>query len=409
MNRTLRFSRMIFAVALLLRAVTLSCVLPKLKPDTDLDNYRSLATHLAAGQGFVAETSDGRILPNVARTPVYPLFLATLIKLGGNRLGLFLAVQCLLGALTCALTFILALRWLRSAAATFAGLLVAIDPNSILRCSDLRTETLFTALLLTGTWLIVWRPTKVWTWFSCGFLWSLAALTRPIAVWIWLVALLIILLQRSSWRGATACLAAFLIGYLPLEAAWAARNHALTGRCFISTISTYNLLMYRAAGIQAAQQGKTLEEAQQEFRAQYGDIQFVEDRDRFERSLHDYQRIASQKLFSAPLLLAKQVLVGGGKLLLGPGTRALDTSLGQTEPSSRWWPPLYSAALLAALLLSLVGVKRLGVEALVPLLVVVYFVCFGSGPESNSRFRVPITPLLAVLATAGVCGTEKRE
>jgi hypothetical protein len=224
-----------------------------------------------------------------------------------------------------------------------------------------------------------------------------------------LVALFIILAQRSSERGATACLIAFLIGFLPLEGAWAARNHALTGHYFISTISRYNLLMYRAAGIQAAQKGQTLEKAQQEFLAQYGDIQFVEDSDRFERSLHDYERIASQELLSSPLALAKQVLVGCGKLLLGPGTRALDTSLNQTEPSSRWWPPLYSAALLVVLLLSLVGVKRLGVDALVPLLLVVYFVCLASGPESNSRFRVPITPLLAVLATAGVCGMEKRE
>jgi len=155
--------------------------------------------------------------------------------------------------------------------------------------------------------------------------------------------------------------------------------------------------MYRAAGIEAAQKGETLEEAQQEFRAQYGDIQFVEDRERFEQSLRDYQWIASRELFSAPLLLAKQTVAGCGKLLLGPGTRALDTSLNQAEPSAKWWPSIYSAALLVVLLLSLVGVKRLGVEALVPLLLVVYFVCLASGPESNSRFRVPITPLLAVL------------
>lgn len=418
MSKPFKFSVVIFVFALLLRLIALSCVLPKLRPNTDLDSYRSLATHLATGKGFVAETPDGRELLNVARTPVYPLFLAALIKLGGNRLGLFLATQCFLGALICVLTAILALRWLRPAAATLAGLLVALDPNSVLRCSDLRTETLFTLLLVAGVCLIVWHPHKTWSWFANGLLWSLAALTRPIAVWIWLAALLILALSGAGVPPANSCpgkfrrsvclFIIFLIGFLPLEGMWAARNHALTGHCFISTISTYNLLMYRAAGIKAAQKGETLEEAQQEFRAQYGDIQFVEDRDRFERSLHDYQRIAPEELFSAPLLLAKQALVGCGKLLLGPGTRALDTSLNQTEPSSRWWPPLYSAALLIALLLGLVGVKRLGADTLVPLLLVVYFVCLASGPESNSRFRVPITPLLAVLATAGICGTEKR-
>lgn len=409
MSRNTKLLVTVFAIALAIRLITLMFVLPKLRPDTDPDSYRSLAENIADARGFIATAPNTQELPNVARTPVYPLFLAGLIWLGGDRLGLFLTAQCFLGALVCVLTAVFAARWLRPMASLLAGLLVAIDPNSILRCSDLRTETLFTLLLVAGVCLIIWHPDKPWSWFANGLCWSLAALTRPIAVWIWLVALVIILVQRSSWRATTACLVAFLVGYLPLEGAWAARNHALTGRCFISTISTYNLLMYRTAGIKADQGGKTLEEAQQEFRAQYGDIQFVEDRERFNQSLRDYQRIASAELFSTPLAFTKQAVVGAVKLLLGPGTRALDTSLSQTEPSSRWWPPVYSAALLTVLLLSLVGVKRLEWESILPALLLLYFIGLSSGPESNSRFRVPITPLLAVLATAGVCGTEKRE
>jgi len=110
-----------------------------------------------------------------------------------------------------------------------------------------------------------------------------------------------------------------------------------------------------------------------------------------------------------PGLLMKQAVVGCGKLLLGPGVRALDNSLGRTEPPSKRWSPIYSAALLVVVLLSLVGVKRMGCQAIIPALLLLYFVGLSSGPESNSRFRVPITPLLAVLATAGVCGMEKRE
>jgi 4-amino-4-deoxy-L-arabinose transferase-like glycosyltransferase len=418
-NRNAKFLIGLFAFALALRLVTLVSVLPKLRPDTDPDSYRSLGENLADGRGFIAVAPNTQELRNVARTPVYPFFLAVLMWLGGDRLGLFLTAQCFLGALTCILTALLAARWLRPSISLLTGLLVAIDPNSILRCSDLRTETLFTLLLLAGACLIAWRPNKSWSWFAAGLFWSLAALTRPIAVWIWLVALLILALSgagvpptnlcRDKFRRSAWFFIIFLVGYFPLEGAWAARNHALTGRCFISTISTYNLLMYRTAGIKAEQGGETLEEAQQEFRAQYGDIQFVENRERFNQSLHEYQRIASEELFSTPLVLTKQAVVGAVKLLLGPGVRALDTSLSQTEPSSRWWPPVYSAALLVVVLLSLLGVKRLEWGSMVPVLLLLYFVALSSGPESNSRFRVPITPLLAVLATAGVCGTEKRE
>jgi hypothetical protein len=38
----------------------------------------------------------------------------------------------------------------------------------------------------------------------------------------------------------------------------------------------------------------------------------------------------------------------------------------------------------------------------------VYFVALAGGPVSYSRYRVPITPLLAVLAVAGARGPEKK-
>ena len=121
----------VFLIALAIRLIALAHVLPTLRPDVDLDSYHSLARSLAGGKGFVAVATSGHELPNVARTPVYPLFLAGLICVGGDRLGLFLVVQCALGALTCVLTFLIATRWLRPWLSTLAGFLVAVDPNSI--------------------------------------------------------------------------------------------------------------------------------------------------------------------------------------------------------------------------------------------------------------------------------------
>jgi len=135
-SRNTKLSIALFGLALVLRLITLMFVLPKLRPDLDLDSYHSLANSLAAGKGFVAVAPNGHELPNVARTPVYPLFLAGLVRVGGDRVGVFLAMQCVLGALTCALTVLLAARWLRPQVSILAGLLVAIDPNSILRCAQ---------------------------------------------------------------------------------------------------------------------------------------------------------------------------------------------------------------------------------------------------------------------------------
>jgi len=398
----------VFAIAVALRLVTLAYVLPTLRPDADPDSYRSLAHHLAVGNGFVAEAPNGRELPSVARTPVYPLFLAGLICVGGDRLGVFLLAQCVLGALTCVVAFLMATRWLRPWLATVAGLLVAIDPNSILRCSDLRTETLFTLLVVCAAWLMIWRSDKGWGWLTGGLVWSLAALTRPIAVWIWVVAFVIALVQRVPWRSRIRYLVLFLAGFIPLLAVWATRNYAVTGRYFVSSISTYNLML-RAGGIEAERQGRIAEDVEHEFCTRYGDIQFVESRERFQQSLRACQRVAAQAFMRSPWIAFKQALLGWGKLLFGPGARALDNARNQTGPVNQTWSLVYVLALIAVMSLSVVGVCRLGREAILPILLTLYFVGLAGGPESNSRFRVPVTPLLAILAVAGIPEAKRRE
>src|SRR5208282_336193 len=183
-----------------------------LNPDVDMDSYRSLARNVIAGKDFVAAGPDGREMPDVGRTPLYPLFLAGLIKLGGDRLGVFLTVQCVLWGIISWLTILLAARWLPWNSAMAAGLLVAVDPNAVMRGLDLRTETLFTLVLLGGTCVLAWRGERPWGWFWTGLLWSLASLCRPIAMWLWGIALILTIL----WDRRAACFAAFLIGFLPL-------------------------------------------------------------------------------------------------------------------------------------------------------------------------------------------------
>jgi len=397
----------ILLVALAVRLLALTVMLPKLKPDVDLDSYRSLAQNLAAGSGFVASATDGRLLPNVSRTPVYPLFLATLMRVGGDKLSLFLLVQCLVGAATCALTTLLAARRLSWGAAVVAGLLVTIDPNSIVRCVDLRTETLFTLLLVGGACVIVWHDKRWWGWMLGGFLWALAALTRPIAVWLWLVALVTLLGARLAWRARVGFFAAFLAGYLGLLGIWAARNVALTGHWFVSTISTYNLLVYRVAGVEAERTHQPLEVVQQRFLSESGDLQFYESRAAFDSTLQTYRLMAMRVLSSAPALAAKQTVVGWGKVLFGPGARSIDNMLVQPDGTSRWWPKLYALGLLVAAALTVMGAVKLGRVAVLPWAVALYFVVLSGGPESNSRFRAPITPVLAILAVGAV--TTRRQ
>jgi hypothetical protein len=394
----------VFGVAVVARLICLAYWMPKLNPDVDMDSYRSLARNVVAGKGFVSSGPEGREMPDVGRTPLYPLFLASLIKLGGDRLGVFLTVQCVLWGMISWLTILLAARWLTWNRATVAGLLVALDPNAVMRGLDLRTETLFTLLLLGGVCLLAWRSERRWDWFGTGLLWSLASLCRPIGIWLWAIALIL----SVVWHRRAACVAMFLIGFLPLIGIWVARNAAVTGRWFFSTNATDNLLESWAAGVDADQRGVDIVTAQSELRNGVGIVEFFDDRESFARRLENSRRTSRQILLSAPLTTLKEAVLGCGKLLLGPGQRTLEPSLLKPEPPSRWWPPLYSVALLVVVGLSVVGIWRLGRPALLPGMLLLYFVALAGGPVSYSRYRVPITPVLAVLAVAGAYKSERR-
>ncbi len=399
----------VVAVALAVRLTALALLLPVMKPDVDMDSYHSLARNIAAGKGFVAPAPTGAELPNVSRTPVYPLFLAALIRLGGDRLGLFLAVQCVLGAATCLLTVMLASRWLSRLGATVAGLMMALDPNSVLRCVDLRTDTLFTLLLVAGMCLLVWRMNKLWAWGGVGLLWSLATLCRPIAVWLWVIGLIAAVLYIPTWQKRCACFLVLLTAHLPLEGVWAARNAALTGRWFISTIAIHTLHMSQVAGVRAEQTGQSLEAVQREFEQEYGDVQFVADRAGFVQQLQRIQRHSAEVLASAPSIVARQTIAGWTRVLFGPGIRGLENSLRDSKPSRQWWGPVYGVCLVVWLLASVVGVISLRREAILPALLALYFVGLAAGPGVNSRYRVPATPMMAVLAVAGVKKLRKQK
>lgn len=393
---------LIFAVALAIRLAALAWWLPELKPDVDRDDYRALARNLVAGKGFVAFDSDRRAeLPNVARTPVYPLFLAGLIKFGGDRLGLFLAVQCLLGALMCALTAALAKRWLPVRAAPWAGWLLALDPNSVVRCCDLLTEVVFTFLLLAGLWLIANRAALSWQWWLAGLVWAVAALCRPIAAWLWVIAVSVAFATASDWRRRTGCAALFLVGFLAVLGVWAAHNARLTGHWFVATIATHNLRLYRAAGMEAEQTGATLDAVQRRIHATDGDVQFFESRENFDRTLQTYRQQSWEILRGAPVIAAKQAVKGWGMLLFSPGAHSLDNIMKEPKPAARWWPPLYTAGLVVLVVLAGIGAMRLGRDGLLLTALVVYFVVLAGGPEANSRFRMPVMPALAILAVAG--------
>jgi hypothetical protein len=218
------------------------------------------------------------------------------------------------------------------------------------------------------------------------------------------VAVLMVWPTDLARRARATCLLAFLVGFLPLVGLWMARNARLTGHWFISTIATHNLLLYRAGGVEAACTGQSLDEVQRRYHKLYGDVQFFDDRTQFDRKLMDYRQTSYKILRDAPSVAAKQAALAWAWLLFGPGAKNLPQLMYSQAAPARWWPPIYTVVLICAVIAGIFGGARLGKPAVLLVALVVYFVVLAGGPEANSRFRTPVTPMLAVLAVAGLWG-----
>ncbi|MBI3564506.1 MAG: glycosyltransferase family 39 protein [Elusimicrobia bacterium] len=160
--------------------------------------------------------------------PGYPLFLAPFLAVGGD-LGLSLARWATIaaGALAPALTYRVALR-LRATrtAALVAGALVALDPMMIYFSARLMSESLFTALVLgfLYAWLYAWEAGAVRSAALAGVLGGAASLTRGTMLPFGGVLALVALWRRREQPRWAALVAVCGLCWAGTIAPWTFRN-----------------------------------------------------------------------------------------------------------------------------------------------------------------------------------------
>jgi 4-amino-4-deoxy-L-arabinose transferase-like glycosyltransferase len=395
----------VFIVALLVRLAVVMFLLPQLRPNQNPDYYRELGRNVALGKGFVAIAPDGRELPNINRPPGYPVFLAGLMRFFGDRLGVLLVANCVLAAAGCALTVVLASRWLPWGGAVIAGLLTAFDPNSVLRCGLVMTEMLFTLLLVAGACVLAWRREEGYAWLLCGILWGLATLCRAITMYLPFVAVLMLFLWRARWQHFFLFL--FLVGFVPLIGLWAVRNEHLTGQYFFSSSGKNVLVTGWATEMEQKRTGAPMETVRKRILDRTGTLEFFDTRQQFEKTRQEQAKLLHETVSAAPMRLVVEMLRGTAETLLGPGAHSLETVSFQPVAGRRWWHVPYSGLLLLFLILAVCGAIRHGRNVALPTILVLYFVALSIQPIGNSRFRYPIIPLLAILAVAAYTKTKQ--
>jgi 4-amino-4-deoxy-L-arabinose transferase-like glycosyltransferase len=321
------------------------------------------------------------------------------------------------------------------AGAALAGLFVALEPASVFHSVLLLSETLFT-LALTGSLALIARHLYTgggWSLAAGGLLLGVATLTRPIALFLPLVLFPIILAGAAPsgrWGRVQRGLAFLLLAAL-LPTAWAVRNYHVGGGFTVSDIGGRVLYSHVAPTVLADERGITQAEAVQELR------KTRPPRVPGQRAgpLDPGARAATlATLLRSPWRTSVTLAGGASRMLIDPGYTPVCTLLDLTTLAweclpgrntrlergilARAWARtrdmsglqqgtlILGVGVLAVTYLAsaagaagLVAARRWRTLAFL-VVPIAYFIVFSAIP-ADSRFRVPIVPLLAILAGFG--------
>ena len=352
------------------------------------------------------------------RPPLFPLLVAALNM---NDFAV-IAANILLGTSVIPFTYMLA-RMLRLSPqrSLLPAFLVALDPTSIKYAGVLLAEPLANVLLACAfVCVLATRDSQqgktaiLWAWLAGGCL-ILSAFARPAAYMLWLpMALWLLANIRSRGGGGVGILPLLALVSLPLLGIGLWLNHGLAtfGHNTFSTVGNWNLLYVRAASVrhQATQQDidAVYAELAQRVEARLGNdtagITAARRHNHYTGSpelQNSLTAVALEVFLEHPLHYLLTMPVGAYRLLIKVSGGLFWLGVG--------WNVLL-LALACGGLWRLVAARR-WLDASFLLLPSAYFVFgtllfFTSGIDT--RARVMVTPLLAVMATYGALWWHER-
>ncbi|MCE5229990.1 glycosyltransferase family 39 protein [bacterium] len=396
----------------------------------DSPTYEQPALALLHNGNF-ASSPMAPYTPEVIRTPGYPLIIASIYAIFGEHRMAVLLLQVLLDAVLIGLIYHFGkYLWSERAgmlsAVLFAFSICAFDQVTFL-LSDYSFAFLLTIALLLGCRLMNPGNHPMLSAFAFGLVSACVTMIRPV-FYYWIVVLAAWLVFLTIKRKITWTAAA--IGILPwivIVGGWQVRNKILTGDSTFCQIQNVNLYLYRAADIIARKNNIPFVTVQQQMQNKAGEE--TKGMPAIER-YHYMKQQAVSIIKAEPALLLKTQFIGMAKFVFGPASISVYKRAGGTLQHNkgvlgdmlrmplfdylRKWPfshpmlymllaieSLILSFLYLSFLISLWKIVRHRKTLPIHLFLIgtfIYFLAVASGPETYSRFRLPVEPILALYA-----------
>ena len=413
----------------------------------DQVGYRRLAEVLATTGKFTKAPDAPQFSPEVIRTPVYPLFVATIYKVAGTGQVPVALAQTALFAAICVLVYTIARRVAGERVAIVAATATALFPPIPYFGALVMTEVWTTFLFTLSIWMAIRAlETKSLASFAAlGIVLALTGLSRPVfflfpfalaAVGLVIFPLAGVKNGPSLRAWATLCAAA-MVTLLP----WFAYNYVTLGRFTISPAGGVGRGLWEGQW-QATWSGSLQKELTNvaeatddravlderiraiaarehtsaapmlEYVHQWQDIRLIwtAPEDPFERITarikadREYQRVAIENLKREPILhIAKRLARGLGVLWIGQIPFRY-SEIDSVPPLVRQLCYAIQALLLLVACAGAVVLFRRGfaVQSLILATPIVYITVVHFWLLKEARQSLPVQPVLLILATFGL-------
>ncbi len=411
----------------------------------------------AAEYGTFSQSDQPPFVADTWRTPGYPLFLAAFMSLLGHSPTVLVIVQQFLSILSLLLLFRLARHWMSERRAMVVAVLFLLEPYHLKYSLWLMSTTLFVTVLL-----LVWHTweqtvrTRRWVWVvPLGGLCGVLVLVRPVSVLVPVavfVGMTVDILRRSgegtcpttggsgraAWLGRVLLPIVFAAACFVVVGSWMLRNSRVAGNFALSDQGGVVLAYFKATEVILWREGRSqdryLETTLDPERADHPhrvweqlDAELRESLGRLpgeERATLRWQNLAQgmntsvdsflvsralaaigrSHLTRSPLSTAACCLVRCGSILTFPLCLAIKPPTGvDVSRAGALAKGVVYLLLCAAVVLRLARGKITFAGAFFPIACTLTLL-LATTPQLDPRFRVPMIPVLLVLAFLPVRG-----
>jgi len=250
----------ILGCALLLRILLPSAVLA-LRHDPSVFVARDTPDYVRPAEAMLSSGAfDGDGQPEIERTPGYPVFLMPGL-IAGRLATMTVALQIFVSTLTVVLVYLTSKLLFSRKIAYWSAALYTIEPLSVLYCSQILSETLFTFLVVLFVYQTVCylKQGKLPVLLAATLSLAAATYVRPVSYYLPLAIVLIIFyasLQKHRRLIAMTHALGFVLLYAVLVGAWQARNYRVSGYGGFSALEGFNLYFNQGSSIIAKTTGK---------------------------------------------------------------------------------------------------------------------------------------------------------